>query len=1264
MISLDDAMDRQVHMPGGPSIPGGHPYHQETGKHNIPLAVPVMGSFARVDHHTRPVPTPPAVQPAPTDTPADEADDDQENDQGTDEEAGVIRCICECDDDDGFTIQCDKCFVWQHCACFGMSHSSVPDEYLCEQCDPRPVDVEYARAHQQRRLQEEVRKAQKVRDATAAVAMLESAANAAWNAAIQGPSSPTTQRRRSQGQRSPPRRPVPDTDLAEPPDISTLNSARGKSRSVKKTRGGLNGRRPHASVSRSKHGDDGEYSDIWEAWHMEFTDIETNHVRDQKTMEYLAEYVLTWQHTPRLETTVDDHGFHLVPLRYAQDVHGDIRAPPKGDAHFARYGLAPVGQECVPVHISCEKLEDIGARVHVRSISDQVVNNFFNNIHHLQAISSNPQKIWSASKTFCHPFMHGLFAEAAIPAGAFIVQYRGELYSADAYRADPINQYAKMGTSKPHVRLLPAPLNLVVDARMYGNLARFARTSCHPNAVLRPILQRDGDCLPKLHFGLFALAPIPKSHEITVGWDWDDHHIVHVLPALVRRPWAIDDTPRFDTPAEAKLQDELDMEAFYQRGDFPYASTILATKFQAIVSVLLSYTTCGCLGPSLGGSSTNAFLMRRQNCAVTQMLRVGQGMPLLYTSHILKSLSKPKPIMLAPLVGVFRHWSAEMPMDAETHLCCRLAQNAGYVQRVQRTGNERPVWPPPPMSMGMTVSSNLDEDTNESSDTESVGQESFITEPMSDDEMPFASDVDDPVVTKALQHLDVVSEPAVLPFKKRSDRTRLKAQPIPVSDVSRVKRPARSDAEFAKTDVPAKRQKVRALYDAPGQSSPLLPSSEDEDQHSEPDSMSSSQQVPQKSPESHQNPRPKPVVPRKPSTPPNALLMTAPVRRVSPTTLPPHLTTTATPIAPARDEIKIQTAAETSDTETTLQSLSFEPVPLVSAPTLPPREPTPPPREPTPPPPPPPKRLSLAEYKKRLASRRQSEGKNTSTSLECHSTDAAPASSSFGTQEESIAPRAVSPALLPAVSQVPAPEPSVSVPSLPSAAVVERDAIRSVYIPQSPPRAAPMLPPSGPPSVLGTGSIPVANTVARSKSQVVPVDVPSPDQVSPVSVLHPQSVSVAAPSPLPNAPAPPLTRPTPGVASAPMSLANPPSPKAVPALSATLPWDSAPAIPVNKALPPSPPSRPPGPPPKLGVGALSARPPPPGPPPGPPPPMPARLRAAQQRADERQGMTVRPTAPTGPTPGAVRPRGWGSAPVRNSTTQRGAGFGRGGWRPI
>ncbi|WFD28402.1 hypothetical protein MNAN1_003412 [Malassezia nana] len=1189
-----------------------------------------MGSFARADPSPRPEPPPPAVPTASV-----TAQEDDENDQGTDDETGIIRCICLCDDDDGFTIQCDKCLVWQHCACFGMSHSSVPDEYLCEQCDPRPVDIEYARAHQRHRLQEEARKAQKARDVSAAVALHESAAKAAWNAAIQGTSLQTTQRRRSQGQRSPPKRAVPDSDLPEPPEISTPGHARSKSRSVKKPRGGVNGRKSHGSVFRSKHEDD-EDSDLWQAWHMEFTDIETNHVRDPKTVERLAEYVLAWKHTPRLETMVDEHGFHIAPLRFAQDVHGDIRPPPKGDAHFARHGLAPVGQDCVPVHMSCESLDAVSARVHVRSISDQVVNNFFNNIHHLQAVSSEPQKIWSASKMFCRPSMHGLFSEAPIPAGAFIVQYRGELYSADAYRADPINQYAKMGTSKPHVRLLPPPLNLAVDARMYGNAARFARASCHPNAVLRPILQKDGDSWPKLHFGLFALAPIPKSHEITVGWDWDDHHIVHVLPALVRRPWAIDDTPLFTTPAEAKVQSELDMEAFYQRGEFPYASSILASKFQAVMAVLLSYATCGCLGPSLGGSSTNAFLMRRQNCAVTQMLRVGQGMPLLYTSHILKSLSKPKPITLAPLVGVFRHWTAHVPMDAETHLCSKLAQNIGYVQRVQRTGNEQPVWPPPPMPTAATTSSDMDDSCDEASDAESVGHDSSITEPMSEDEMAFASDPEDPVVAKALRHLDAAWEPAVLPFKKRTDRTRLKAQPMPATDGLRAKRPARPHPP-TKMDVPAKRQKVRALYDA---SEGLLPSSsEDEEYEDVPAGVVSPTRRP-KTPEPHPKPKPKPTVARKPTTPPNALLMTAPVRRVSPTTLPtPAPTSTPSPVraAEVKPEVPLNpagadttplspppaVASASSPASASAPAPAPAPAPVTESP---PREPTPPP----PPPPPPPKRLSLAEYKKRLALRRQSEGKSDAPD-ESPNADPAPASAPVPSSAETTS--SISPVLAP-MSNGFAPEPGpVASTQAPYASTLEREAIRSVYIPQSPPHTLPVQPPVMPPAL-------VPNPVSAAKDVAV-----SP-------TWHRQeakSTRAACTDPGTQVPYLPPVVPSSSASALPVP---------APVSSALSVRESRPTVQASSEVPVSAPLEPPVRPAPPVPGAL-VRPPPPGPPPGPPPPMPARLRAAHQRAEERR----LPVRPPGPPPVPYAARSGSATPVRGAPPSR-AGFGRGGWRPL
>ncbi|KAJ3412548.1 hypothetical protein HDV05_000582 [Chytridiales sp. JEL 0842] len=73
------------------------------------------------------------------------------------DDEGVIRCICGFEEDDGFTIQCDQCNVWQHVACLGLSPDPdlLPDQYLCEQCNPRRLDVESAKMLQARRLKME-----------------------------------------------------------------------------------------------------------------------------------------------------------------------------------------------------------------------------------------------------------------------------------------------------------------------------------------------------------------------------------------------------------------------------------------------------------------------------------------------------------------------------------------------------------------------------------------------------------------------------------------------------------------------------------------------------------------------------------------------------------------------------------------------------------------------------------------------------------------------------------------------------------------------------------------------------------------------------------------------------------------------------------------------------------------------------------------------------------------------------------------------------
>ncbi|KAG5456230.1 MAG: hypothetical protein BJ554DRAFT_4080, partial [Olpidium bornovanus] len=73
----------------------------------------------------------------------------------TDEEDSVIRCICGFDHDDGFTIQCERCYVWQHGQCVGVAVESVPNVYLCERCLPRPLDVKKAFELQRRKKRED-----------------------------------------------------------------------------------------------------------------------------------------------------------------------------------------------------------------------------------------------------------------------------------------------------------------------------------------------------------------------------------------------------------------------------------------------------------------------------------------------------------------------------------------------------------------------------------------------------------------------------------------------------------------------------------------------------------------------------------------------------------------------------------------------------------------------------------------------------------------------------------------------------------------------------------------------------------------------------------------------------------------------------------------------------------------------------------------------------------------------------------------------------
>lgn len=68
-----------------------------------------------------------------------------------DPDEGLISCVCKFDHDDGFTVQCDKCFRWQHLICYGMDpDKDIEGDFYCVMCDKSlKIDPEVARKRQQ-----------------------------------------------------------------------------------------------------------------------------------------------------------------------------------------------------------------------------------------------------------------------------------------------------------------------------------------------------------------------------------------------------------------------------------------------------------------------------------------------------------------------------------------------------------------------------------------------------------------------------------------------------------------------------------------------------------------------------------------------------------------------------------------------------------------------------------------------------------------------------------------------------------------------------------------------------------------------------------------------------------------------------------------------------------------------------------------------------------------------------------------------------------
>lgn len=140
------------------------------------------------------------------------------------------------------------------------------------------------------------------------------------------------------------------------------------------------------------------------------------------------------------------------------------------------------------------------------------------------------------------PPSYAVHAAEPIPREKMITPYHSTIIPSSAYLADTLNAYAHLGMPKPFVHLVGPPLDLALDARITGDSSRFVRNGCKPNAVLRPMVcpkskeSQPEDKKETMAFGVFALRDLKAHEEVVLGWEWDDGHAVHNLPALIESP--------------------------------------------------------------------------------------------------------------------------------------------------------------------------------------------------------------------------------------------------------------------------------------------------------------------------------------------------------------------------------------------------------------------------------------------------------------------------------------------------------------------------------------------------------------------------------------------------------------------------------------------------------------------------------------------------------------------------------------------------------
>ncbi|CAA93898.1 Histone lysine methyltransferase Set3 [Schizosaccharomyces pombe] len=351
-----------------------------------------------------------------------------------------IRCVCPFEDDDGFTIQCESCEVWQHAVCVNIDANNVPEKYFCEQCQPRPIDADKAHKIQLARLQREE-------------------------------------------------------------EQSRILSRSRSSNNKRRTSFGKNGASPTHSASPRQGNNTGANGALFSQ--------STNSSNSGSYRNSVTGATLPNAHAPHSQNR----------RRRSNHLNNPPEAPITEASNEYVYSF----------HLEYVPLE---SNTFSASALEYSKNLDLKNLDESEVLMDGCQVVPISSSKFCCS-RFGLVSTCEIPPNTPIMEVKGRVCTQNEYKSDPKNQYNILGAPKPHV-FFDSNSQLVVDSRVAGSKARFARKGCQSNSVVSSVYMNGSNSVPR--FILYSTTHIAPETEIIGDWTLDISHPFRQFAPGMSRP--------------------------------------------------------------------------------------------------------------------------------------------------------------------------------------------------------------------------------------------------------------------------------------------------------------------------------------------------------------------------------------------------------------------------------------------------------------------------------------------------------------------------------------------------------------------------------------------------------------------------------------------------------------------------------------------------------------------------------------------------------